>query len=66
MRGGTVSKQPKKPRVSLEELERLIDGGDDDTIEILPDGTIKQKQRGRPHKKHVLTFREQLGGEYAA
>lgn len=52
---------------TIEELENILDRDDETTIEILPDGSIREskKRRGRKPKIKPLTYREDLGGEYA-
>ena len=55
----------KKP--TIEELERILDNDEETTIEILPNGSIREhrKRRGRKPKIKPLTYQEDLGGEYA-
>ena len=50
-------------RLSIEDLEKLLDDEEEAPIEILPNGMIVQR-RVSAKKKKVLTFRENLGGEY--
>ncbi len=50
-------------RLSIDELEKLLNSEQDEAFTILPDGTIKQT-KGRRRSK-PLTMRENLGGEYA-
>lgn len=52
-----------KPRPTIADLERMLDSGESPRIVILPDGRI-QKKRG-PKPKTILTFKENLGAEYA-
>ncbi len=58
-------KKPKTERVSIDELERLLNAEDDQSFEILPNGTVKRLGKRRRVKK-PLTMRQNLGGEYAA
>ena len=62
--------QFKKVR-DIGELEKLLQQDEDVLIQILPDGTMMQapeteaEQRKLSKPKRPLTFRENLGGEYA-
>ena len=60
-----VKKPQKKPTIA--ELERILDSDEEITIEILPNGSIREhkKRRGKKSKIKPLTYREDLGGEYA-
>ena len=50
-------------RISIDELEKILQRDDEQTLEILPNGEIRLK-KGEGTAK-VLTMRENLGGEYA-
>lgn len=52
----------EESRPSIADLEAALDDGD--AIEILPDGSVRRQRRRRRAAK-PLTFRRQLGGEYA-
>lgn len=52
-------------KLSIEELEKLLQKDDEIELELLPNGMIIAKQRGRSASEKVLTMRENLGGEYA-
>jgi hypothetical protein len=54
---------PPKTRMSIAEIEALLDREEDDELEMLPNGEIVAKGTSRIVKP--LTFRERLGGEYA-
>ncbi|MHB1956428.1 MAG: hypothetical protein ACYCOU_22080 [Sulfobacillus sp.] len=53
-------------KMTIDELEKLLNSEDEVDLEILPNGEIREK-KGRKKKKapKVLTMREALGGEYA-
>ena len=54
-------------KLTIDDLEKLLDAEDDIPIEILPNGTIRAAKKGSKRTKEnqkVLTFRENLGGEY--
>lgn len=55
-------------KLTIEELEQLLNRetswDDDATIEILPNGEIRAKN-GSPSNIKPLTYKENLGGEYA-
>lgn len=52
-------------RMTLEELERLLNRDDEVVLEILPNGEIRQNGETTNSAK-PLTMRENLGGEYGA
>lgn len=55
----------KKRKLSIEELERILDNDDETPLEILPNGEIRAiTKRGRKRKIKPITYREDLGGEY--
>lgn len=58
-----MAESPTK-RLSIDELERLLQRDDEQAIEILPNGEIREIPEGDGRPK-VLTMRENLGGEYA-
>ena len=54
-------------KLTIEELEKLLDAEEESHIEILPNGTIRERQGTKKRSKgklKVLTMREDLGGEY--
>lgn len=58
----------EKRKLTIAELEALLDRDEDETIEILPNGEIRRREgtdESEIAPKKPLTFREQLGGEYA-
>lgn len=56
----------KKKKVTIEELERILNDDEETPIEIMPDGSIRAKRKTtRKSKLKVLTMRENLGGEYS-
>lgn len=53
-------------KMSIDELEKMLNSDDEQPIQILPNGEIRavrKKKLKTPLK--VLTMRENLGGEYA-
>jgi hypothetical protein len=60
------AKLPKRPTIA--QLEAILQSDEDTAIEILPNGEVRAlgkvsaKERG---DKKPLTYRENLGGEYA-
>lgn len=54
---------PKRP--TIEELEKILNSEEERIIEILPNGEVRAVE-GKPQGKKPITFRENLGGEYAA
>jgi hypothetical protein len=53
----------KPKRLSIDELEKLLQRDDEQAIQILPNGEIVSADGEKQPK--VLTLRENLGGEYA-
>ena len=54
--------------LTIEELERLLNTEEDANIQILPNGQIMQVGKATEKEmgsKKPITFRENLGGEYA-
>jgi hypothetical protein len=53
-------------RMSIGDLEKLLNSETQDEFEILPDGTIMQLSKGRRRntKRKPVTMKENLGGEY--
>jgi len=56
-------------KLSITELERLLNTEEDTSIEILPNGEIRATGQTSPSSpslagKKPLTMRENLGGEY--
>lgn len=49
-------------RPSIAELEKIIERGDDATIEIMPDGSIRET--GITPTKKPLTMGKDLGSDY--
>ena len=47
---------PSRNRPSIDELEELIEKGEDDTLEILPNGDIRYIENSG--EKKPLTFKE--------
>jgi hypothetical protein len=43
-----------RKRTTVEELEALLHSEDDTSVEVLPDGSIRQS--GKPAKKSILDF----------
>ena len=64
--GKIMKKSKNKPsRMTLDEIEALLNSDDEVAIDILPNGEVRThpaKERTEPLK--ILTFREKLGGEY--
>ena len=66
----TETPEPPK-RMSIYQLQKLLERDDEDILEILPNGEIRQfteaekaqRAKDRPERK-PLTMRENLGGEY--
>lgn len=54
-----------KRRMTVEELEALLNSPDPESIEILPDGSIRAV-KGKPNhaRPKVLTMEQTLGGDY--
>lgn len=52
-------------RMSIDELEGILQQDEDAPIEILPDGTVRATGRRRGKRK-PLTLKQALGGEYGA
>jgi hypothetical protein len=52
-------------RVSIDELEAILQRDDSEAIEILPNGEIRRVSGGGERPPKPLTMRENLGGEYA-
>jgi hypothetical protein len=52
-------------RLSIAELEQMLRTDDEVPIEILPNGEIRTRDSG-DRKVKVLTYRENLGGEYGS
>jgi hypothetical protein len=59
------SPAPVQRRMSIEELEKILQREDDIALEILPNGEIRQKGEAEKLGIKPLTMRETLGGEYA-
>lgn len=54
--------EQKVPRMTVRDLQDLIERGDDHLVEILPDGTIASRDGTVP--RQPLTKRRDLGGDY--
>ena len=54
-----------KPKPTIAEIEALLNSDEEVSLEILPNGEIRRAS-GKPTTLKPLTFRERLGGEYAA
>lgn len=57
------------PTLSIDQIEKLLNREDEATIEILPNGEIREfsdeeKVEARKNRK-PLTMKQNLGGEYA-
>lgn len=50
---------------AIEELERLLDKGGDQVIEILPNGEVRRTEPESTVDQKPLTFQRSLGGEYS-
>jgi hypothetical protein len=50
-------------KLSIDEIEKLLDKDDEIEISILPNGEIVSSDE--VDKTKILTFRENLGGEYS-
>lgn len=59
------SPAPSQRRISIAELEAILQREDDVAIEILPNGEIRETGQVQTGRK-PLTMRENLGGEYGA
>jgi len=60
-----MSKKPK--RVTIDQLEKILNTEEETNIWINPDGSIRTDRRGKQRKKpkvKILTMKEALGGEY--
>ena len=55
-------KKKKVKRPTIAELEKILNGEEENAIEILPNGEVRAV-KGKPKQK-PLTMREHLGGEY--
>lgn len=69
MDGVSLMANNKPRRMSIDELEKLLQREDECMLEILPNGEVrefseKEKAKVRSERK-PLTMRENLGGEYA-
>lgn len=51
-------------RLTIDELQKILKRDDETPIQIMPNGEIRQGDE--PTTKKILTFRENLGGEYAS
>lgn len=52
-------------RLSIDEIEKILMREDEEPIEILPNGEVRQGGRVIPEgEKKPLTMRENLGGDY--
>jgi len=61
-----MARQKQKKRMTITELEVLLNQDEETEIEIMPNGEIRAKRKGKKVKvPKVLTFKEDLGGEYA-
>jgi len=58
-----MSSEPESKRMSIDELQRLLERDDEVMLEILPNGEIRQGAETTNIAK-PLTLRENLGGEY--
>lgn len=60
-----MKKKNKPEKMSIGELEKLLQQEEDETLEILPNGEIRRASKKKGEKAKVLTWRDNLGGEYA-
>lgn len=61
-----MNQVPPRRKPTVEELEKLLNSEEDAAIEILPNGEIRAIGAGeREGVVKPLTYRENLGGEYA-
>lgn len=58
--------KPPSRRMSIDELERILNTEEDQPIQIMPNGEVRYLDPERVDKPKVLTMRENLGGEYGA
>jgi len=56
--------EPAQRRLTIAELEKLLNSDEDTAIEILPNGEVRAVSRTEPDRHKPLTMRENLGGEY--
>lgn len=59
----TRERKKKPERLSIDEIESILQREDEEPLEILPNGKIRRG--GRKVTEKPLTMRENLGGEYA-
>lgn len=64
-----MAKRKSKPvsetrRMTIDELENLLNEDQDVEIEILPNGEVRSTKGGKPSNEKPLTMRDNLGGEY--
>lgn len=52
-------------RMTIDELEGILNSEEEQPLEILPSGEIRLLGTKRRTKRKPLTMRENLGGEYA-
>lgn len=52
-------------KLSIEQLEKLLEKDDEQEIEILPNGEVIVKGTNENKNIKPLTYKEQLGGEYS-
>lgn len=58
---------PKPPRkMSIDELQGLLERDSDVPLQILPNGEIREADTGERTERKPLTMRDNLGGEYSA
>lgn len=59
--------EPKStdPKLTLDELEKLLNLDDEQLIQIMPNGEIRAPEGQKREKPKILTMRDNLGGEYA-
>lgn len=60
---GPVIHPPRK--LTLDQIEYLLEHEDDVAITILPNGEVVATADGSEKPRKPLTYRENLGGEYA-
>ena len=58
---------PRRRRLTITEIESILEREEDAPLEILPNGEIRmfgESEKAERRSKKPLTMREDLGGEY--
>jgi hypothetical protein len=58
-----MTKKSQPERMTIDELEKLLQREDEAPIEILPNGTVR-RLKGKRGQRKPLTLKQNLGGEY--